>query len=258
MSYTFLSFTRFGVFLFEKLNDAVINLITMIGAAASSRRSSRLQQEARRRQPQIDSPSDSDFDVSSYLNDIHLLEKNVSRSTTEAKALLALDVTKKHHTRQHRLVRSFLDIVSRVVTTDGTPKWGSMMESVPNPLYNLNMRDDLKQVPKCFVVLAGPATFEKKKLVNAMVVDWQLNLKKVKTKAGECPYYQCEVQNTEFRSFVSHMAKNHGWTYLPSDFANFEGSLNAVMKTIYKKRFEEWASGRICFTLHKLIKHLHN
>ena len=108
------------------------------------------------------------------------------------------------------------------------------MESVPNPQFNLSMSDDLKQIPKCFVVLAGTATFAKRKLVNAMVVDQQLNLKKVKTKVGECPYCQCEVQNTEFRSFISHMAKNYGWTYLPSDFANFEGSLNAFMKTIYK------------------------
>ena len=54
------------------MNDAVINLITMIDAAESTRRSSRLQQEARRRQPQIDSPSYSDFDVNSYLNDIYV------------------------------------------------------------------------------------------------------------------------------------------------------------------------------------------
>ena len=31
--------------------------------------------------------------------------------------------------------------------------------------------------------------------------------------------------------------------------AKFDESINAVMKTIYDKRFEEWASGEILFLL---------
>ena len=88
------------------------------------------------REPQNDASSQSDFDVSSYLNRIHEMDKNVARSSTEAAALEALDTTKGHHTRQHRLERSFHAHVKGTVTTDGTPKWGEVMKLIPNPNYN--------------------------------------------------------------------------------------------------------------------------
>ena len=52
---------------------------------------------------------------------------------------------------------------------------------------------------------------DKKKLVNNVAIDWQMYLKKKRYKEGECPYYDCEIQNMEFRAFLLHMEKNHGW-----------------------------------------------
>ena len=214
--------------------------------AAQQRRVSARVEAARELQNDASS-SQSDFDVSSYLNRIHEMDKNVARSSTEAAALEALDTTKGHHTRQHRLERSFHAHVKGTVTTDGTPKWGEVMKLIPNPNYNTKMPDHLKEVPLLYVLLSGATTMDKKKLVNNVAIDWQMYLKKTRYKKDECPYYECEVQNMEFRAFLSHMAKTHGWCWCYSDFANFDGCLNAVMKTIYNKRFEEWASGDILF-----------
>ena len=201
------------------------------------------------RQPQNAASSQSEFDVSAYLNRVHELDKNVERSATEAAALESLDTTKGHNTRQHRLERSFHAYIEATVTTDGTPKWAEVLKSIPNPNYNSKMPDHLKEVPLLYKLLSGATTMDKKKLVNNVAIDWQMYLKKTRVKEGECPYYECEVQNMEFRAFLSYMAKTHGWCWCYSDFAIFDGSLNAVMKTIYNKRFEEWASGEILFSL---------
>ena len=212
-----------------------------VAMAAQQRRVSARIEAAR--QPQNAASSQPEFDVSAYLNRIHEIDKDVARSSTEAAALEALDTTKGHNTRQHRLERSFLTYIEATVTTDGTPKWAEVMKRIPNPNYNASMSNHLKEVPLLYVLLSGGTTMDKKKLVNNVVIDWQMYLKKTRFKDGECPYYECEVQNMEFRAFLSFMAKTHGWFWCYSDFSNFDGSLNAVMKTIYNKRFEEWASG---------------
>ena len=199
------------------------------------------------RQPQTAASSQPEFDVSAYLKRIHEIDKDVARTPTEATALVALDTTKGHFTRQHRLERSFHAYIEATVTTDGTPKWAEVMKLIPNPNYNTKMPDHLKEVPLLYVLLSGATTMDKKKLVNNVAIDWQMNLKKKRHKEGECPFYECEIQNMKFRAFLSHMAKTHGWCWCYSDFSNFDGSLNAVMKIIYNKRFEEWASGVILF-----------
>ena len=105
-------------------------------AAQQQRVSARIESA---RQPQNVASPQYDFDVSAYLNRIHEIDKNVARSSAEAATLEALDTTKCHHTMQYQTERSFVDHVKENVTTDGTPKWGEVMKSTPNPNYNSSM-----------------------------------------------------------------------------------------------------------------------
>lgn len=68
------------------------------------------------------------------------------------------------------------------VTDDGKQKWQSLLEDVANPHYTGLDRQHSALIPKAFLVVSGTLSPMKVKLVNCMLVDWQINLKKKKQR----------------------------------------------------------------------------
>ena len=180
------------------------------------------------------------FDLSSYMHEVNELDVDVDRTGSETAALESLDVTKQHHYRQTKLEEDFIAGVGNVETSTGKKKWEKVLELVPNPNPTVGRRAMSKEVPRCFVELSGQITNDKINLLNGMLVDWQMRHKKCKVKDGECPWFQPGTQNLNIRAFLAHMAKNYNWNYTKRDFENSEGSLNAVMTSIYNDRLEKW------------------
>jgi len=112
-----------------------------------------------------------------------------------------------------------------------------MLALVPNP-----NRLGEREVPFCFVAVSGQVSPNKIYLANAMVVDWQLRLKKVKVKEGECPWYQPSTQAVNLRTFFAHMSKCHNWQFSEVNLKDFTGALDGVLKAEFARRFLEWVS----------------
>ena len=72
-------------------------------------------------------------------------------------------------------------------------KWAKLLEEVDNPNYRAGRcsRYRLEKIPLAVVAVAGDKSIEKRDLVNAMLVDWQIDLKMAhKPKAEKkCKYY---------------------------------------------------------------------
>jgi hypothetical protein len=120
-----------------------------------------------------------------------------------------------------------------------------MLEEVPNPFYTGLTNDQAKMVPRAFTAVAGEKTPIKLQLANAMLVDWQLNDKKVNSGSKDfsgCPYYQPSTNNGRIRSFFGFMSKYHDWKYTTGCFVNFEGCLSGVISTLYEQRRNEYVS----------------
>ena len=183
------------------------------------------------------SSSSDDFDFGSYMDRITRTETNVERSETEKLALKSSGVTLDHLKRAHKAEKSFLQGISSIRDTDLNLKWETMLEMVENP----NKRS-ATEVHRVFVVCSGPPTRNKVMVANAMVVDWQLSLKKKSVKENECPWYQPSSQGTDLRTFFGHMAKYHNWQISDVDLKGFDGSLDGVLKTEFQRREKEWVS----------------
>jgi len=123
-----------------------------------------------------------------------------------------------------------------------------MLETVENP----NRLGGLSEVPFCFVVCSGAITQVKILLMNAMLVDWQLNLKKKRVSPGNidtntCPYYQPSTQATELRTFFGNMTKYYDWQVGQSHFKNFDGALSGVLAAEFTRREGLWVSATKIF-----------
>ena len=102
--------------------------------------------------------------------------------------------------------KSFKKGLAAVVTDDGKQKWAYMLEEVPNPNYVPG--NGTETVPRALVSVSGHVSQPKLMLANAMVVDWQVDLKKVMVGPNDkFPYYQPSSQATELRTFFAHMKK---------------------------------------------------
>ena len=119
-----------------------------------------------------------------------------------------------------------------------------MLEHVDNPFYVEGITpDDEKTVHRVFVLLNGKPDLKMKRLCNAMLVDWQGNLKLKKIKKDKtCPYYSPKTQNTELRIFMAYMKSVYDWQYETKDFFGYNGALVQVLAATYAQRQKEYVS----------------
>ena len=91
---------------------------------------------------------------------------------------------------------------------------------------------------------AGPFKHDKLELTNALLIDWQVDLKMEKKPSNEddCPFYQPSSQNVGFRTFLAHMKKTHGWIWENKNFTKWDGCLNGVLKELYSQRYAKYVS----------------
>ena len=107
------------------------------------------------------------------------------------------------------------------VTKDGKQKWEHLLVEVENSNYRKTRKSNKKEtVPLLIVACAGVYDQAKLELTNALLIDWQIDLKMEKTPKGEdaCPFYQPSSQNVGFCTFLVHMKKTHGWIWVHKDF----------------------------------------
>ena len=78
---------------------------------------------------------------------------------------------------------SFIAGIESVYTKDGKQKWAYMLEQVENPNYAPG-NSSSKTIPRAFVAVARNMTRAKLMLCNAMTVDHQVNLKRIRNKRG--------------------------------------------------------------------------
>lgn len=123
---------------------------------------------------------------------------------------------------------------------DGNQKWAKMLEEVDNP-FRVG-RTGSEKIPLAYLVGSGEKHPKKKHLVNGMLVDWQINLKRKKPAKNGCPYFMPSTQNTEIRTFFAHMRKTYMWQFGETDFKGFEGSLHGVINSVYAQRLAKWVS----------------
>ena len=211
-----------------------------IGNDQGSRRSARI---AARVSEEVAEKNDSEgSELCSILEDVMSFEKGIKRNKSQSAAMQCSDVSKKHEIRGAKLEAEFIASISDIKNEDGKQKWEDHLVLVKNQNY-VPGPSAKKMVPKLFSILSGSKTKAKIQLCNLLLVDWQMDVKlATKVKEGDCPWKQPSTQNTEFRSFLSHMNKKYGWEYKDSDFKNFEGAVNGVLSNLYKERQVKWVS----------------
>ena len=137
----------------------------------------------------------------------------------------------------------FLFYLQTTELKDGSMKWEKLLEEVENPNYRAGRgsRYRLEKIPLAVVAVAGDKSIEKRDLVNAMLVDWQIDLKMVHKPKGDkkCEYYAPLTQNTNLLTFLGYMTKNYDWRWQRKDFEGFTGCLGSVLIELYGKRLEE-------------------
>ena len=122
---------------------------------------------------------------------------------------------------------------------------------IPNPFKTGGKasEDRPQLVPEVFTMASGSPDNDKRDLINAMVVDWQVDLRMSKPPKPPktCPFYSPTSQNIQIRTFFAHMKKHYNWQYTDNDFKGFKGSLNSVMSALYKERYELYVSTNLVF-----------
>ena len=191
-------------------------------------------------------PIDDQWCIDNYLHELCALDLDVERTKEDSEALSASDISKKHDKRAHKLEDSFVQGISKVYTLAGKQKWNSMLRSVKNPQFVVGNGSSV--VPFAFVAVSGSPSKKKLMLANAMLIDWQINLRKKNTKNDEvCPFYQPSTQNVEMRTFFAHMAKMHDWQFSEAELKGYKGSLTGVVQEMYAQRLEKYVSICIFF-----------
>ena len=190
----------------------------------------------------ISDDSMANYDLDAILREVNDIDKNVIRTEEAERALDNKGMSRSHWNRASKQEQSFLDGLSVVRDKDGNQKWASLLVEVANPNKTSSRvgSERSEMVPKAFVVLAGVKTQKKVELANAMLCDWQLDLKMKKLPKGkkECPFYAPVTQNMNLRTFYAHMRKNHGWNYYESDFKSWKGCLDGVLSERYAQRLK--------------------
>ena len=128
------------------------------------------------------------------------VNQSIEWTKDQLKALNQSDVTITHKKRGSKLETSFINGLTNIRDKDGNQKWIKMLELIPNT--NWKITGGPKKKPRAFSVVSGKPSIAKIRLCNAMVVDWQINLKKKnRSDEDQCPFYQPNAQNTELRVF---------------------------------------------------------
>ena len=131
------------------------------------------------------------YNIDDILREVNDINKNVIRTEEAEKALDNKGMTRSHWVRASKQEQSYLDGLAAVLDKDGKQKWASLLVEVPNP-HKTNSRvgsERTDTVPKAFVVLSGAKMQKKVELANAMLCDWQVDLKMKKVPKGNnsCP-----------------------------------------------------------------------
>ena len=127
------------------------------------------------------------YDLDAILREVNDIDKNVIRTEEAEKALDNKGMSRSHWNRASKQEQSFLDGLAVVRDKDGNQKWVSLLVEVPNPNKTSSRvgSERSEMVPKAFVVLAGAKSQKKIELANAMLCDWQLDLKMKKPPKGK-------------------------------------------------------------------------
>ena len=120
---------------------------------------------------------------------------------------------------------------------DGSQTYANLLTPVETTVVGSR---DKRTVPVVFLMCAGIQTKAKLLLINKIVVEWQIRLKKKRIGTDGCPWYNPSSQSTEIWAFFGSMKRNYDWRYLDADLKGFEGSLHAVMADVFKQRAEKW------------------
>ena len=127
-----------------------------------------------------------------------------------------------------------------------TPRFARLAEEVDNPCHFSGC--GFKVVPRAFAVAFNTKNWHVVQLMNAVLIDWQENLKmKRPDPATGCPFYKASSQSKMLRVFLATMTKNHGWLLTLDDFSGFEGCLTIFMKDLYTARGKAWVSIYLLF-----------
>ena len=127
-----------------------------------------------------------------------------------------------------------------------TPRFARLAEEVDNPCHFSGC--GFKVVPRAFAVAYNTKSWHVVQLMNAVLIDWQENLKmKRPDPATGCPFYKASSQSKMLRVFLATMTKNHGWLLALDDFSGFEGCLASFMKDLYTARGKAWVSLYVLF-----------
>ena len=187
------------------------------------------------------------LDYYALLQEAEHNELDVERNEDEVAAINSNDITKEHFKRSNKLENDFLNAIANIMTRNGKQKWATLLAEVENPFFRATRKHRTckkEMVPLLVTACAGEREKEKLELTNALIVDWFIQMKKVRLpKNGkECPWYAPSSQNMQLRTFLSHMNKTYGWPWKQSDFTGWDGCLNGVMKELYNQRYEKWVS----------------
>ena len=95
-----------------------------------------------------------------------------------------------------------------------------MLEEVRNPIIRVGSAVQEPTLPRILVEISGPKSAAKQELTNRALVDWQVNLRMKKVKAGEYSYYAPVIQNMELRTFFAKMKDFYSFQYNLSNLKN--------------------------------------
>ena len=116
------------------------------------------------------------------------------------------------------------------VDSNGQKKWEGMLKVVGN-----GSPDD-PMIPRVFKVFAGNLTTREIILFNAMLVDWQLNMKKKRIKVGESAWFCLSTHIKTYVSFWRGLKENYHFESNIEDFQEFQGSVWQVIHQTIARR----------------------
>lgn len=116
------------------------------------------------------------FDIEFYLDHINDIDVDIKKTEKEKRVLKAYVITKKQNEKQIDLTKYFSIDSALIVDFNLKMKWHNVCTHVENPHYIVGMEQP-KIVPKAFVVCSGRKRI-KKYLVNVLLNDWSVRLKK--------------------------------------------------------------------------------
>ena len=83
----------------------------------------------------------------------------------------------------------------------------------------------------------GWATKCQIKLFNNALVEWNVGMKKKKSTANQCTFYQPSVQSQRVRTFLAYVATEYDMVYSLEKNFSFAGGLVPFLSELYAKRY---------------------